>query len=144
LSRWKIYIVSWRVSGTKNGTPVSNGTRYAVWYHDEPKPRQNGVLKAGDPSSSATKPVKIDFAKDWIDEGDQKSMWIAGAASEADVKGQRGKGYPQTAQNGGWTGHAMMRDVRRSETAATANELVARYCFLRKSNFVVSSLPLSK
>lgn len=80
-------------------------------YHDEPKPRHNGVLKAGDPSSSATKPVKIDFAKDWIDEADQKSMWIAGAASEADVKDNAGKVTRRPLKMVGWTGNAMMREV---------------------------------
>jgi hypothetical protein len=84
-------IISWRASGMNNGTPISNGTRYTVWYHDEPRPRQEAVLKAGDPGSSATKPVKIDFAKGWIDEADQKSMWIAGVASAADVKDNTGK-----------------------------------------------------
>jgi hypothetical protein len=84
-------IVAWRVSGTKNGVPVPTGTRYTVWYHDEPKPRQYAVLQAGSPDSSATKPPTIDFEKGWIDEADQKSMWIAGVAAAADVRDKTGK-----------------------------------------------------
>jgi hypothetical protein len=84
-------IISWRASGVENGTPVSSGTRYAVWYHDEPKPRHYAVLSAGSPDNSATKLVRIDFATDWIDEADQKSVWITGVAAEPDVKDKTGK-----------------------------------------------------
>jgi hypothetical protein len=84
-------IIYWRVWGTKNGAPVPTGTRYAVWYQDEPKPRQYAVLKAGDAGSSLTKPPTIDFEKGGIDETDQKSMWIAGVVAAPDVKDKTGK-----------------------------------------------------
>jgi hypothetical protein len=84
-------IIAWRVSGSNHGAVVPIGMRYCVWYHDEPKPRQYAVLRAGDANSSAIKAPRIDFARGWIDETDGKSMWIAGVASAPDVKDNTGK-----------------------------------------------------